>query len=106
MSKPDHAAVLVIGAGASGAILSLVLAERGLKPVCLDQGGWTLPADHPHYAKDFVWQRRCWSPEPNVRRADADYARWMPSQSHALMCGRRRRVHQRVRGVVAALSPQ
>lgn len=85
MSAPDHADVLVIGAGASGVILSLVLAERGLRVVCLDQGGWTMPADHPHYSGDFQWQRENrWNPEPNIRRADADYP-VETTQSHALM---------------------
>jgi choline dehydrogenase-like flavoprotein len=85
MSQPDHADVLVIGAGASGVILSLVLAERGLKVICLDQGGWTMPADHPHYSGDFQWQRENrWNPEPSVRRADADYP-VETTLSHALM---------------------
>jgi len=85
MSAPNHADILVIGAGASGAIISLVLAERGLKVVCLDQGGWTPPADHPHYAPDFQWQRQKeWNPEPATRRAAADYP-VQSSHSHALM---------------------
>ena len=48
MRKPDPVDVLVIGAGASGAVSSLVLAQAGLRVVCLDQGGWTEPAQHPH----------------------------------------------------------
>ena len=44
-----------------------------------------MPADHPHYSKDFVWQRQNrWSPEPNIRQADADYP-VDTKQSHALM---------------------
>ena len=85
MSKHDHADVLIIGAGASGALTSLTLAQRGLKVVCLDQGGWTLPADHPHYARDFQWQRQNrWNPEPSVRRGASDYP-IEGQQSHALM---------------------
>ncbi len=85
MSRPDHADVLVIGAGASGAIHSLVLAEAGLKTVCLDQGGWTDPAQHPHYSRDFQYQRQNrWSPEPTVRRGPDDYP-IEGGQSHALM---------------------
>ena len=30
----------------------------GLKVVCLDQGGWTMPEDHPHFAADWEWQRQ------------------------------------------------
>ncbi len=85
MSKSDHADVLIIGAGASGVLLSLVLAESGLKVVCLDQGGWTMPADHPHYSPDFQWQRQNrWSAEPNIRKAEADYP-VETHQSRALM---------------------
>jgi 2-methyl-1,2-propanediol dehydrogenase len=85
MSKPDHADVLVIGAGASGAICSLVLAEAGLRVVCLDQGGWTEPTDHPHYSEDFQYQRENrWNPEATARRAPADYP-VEGDQSHALM---------------------
>jgi 2-methyl-1,2-propanediol dehydrogenase len=85
MRKPDHADVLVIGAGASGAINSLVLAQAGLRVVCLDQGGWTPPADHPHYSDDFVYQRQNrWNPEPSVRRGADDYP-VEGNQSHALM---------------------
>src|SRR5689334_16265021 len=69
-----HADVLVIGSGASGAIASLVLGEAGLKVVCLEQGGWTEPADHPHFSPDWEWQRvRQWSPNGNIRRDAADY---------------------------------
>jgi 2-methyl-1,2-propanediol dehydrogenase len=85
MSEPEHADVLVIGAGASGAIHSLVLAAAGLKTVCLDQGGWTDPAHHPHYSRDFQYQRQNrWSPEPTVRRGPDDYP-VEGGQSHALM---------------------
>ena len=85
MSKSDHADVLVIGAGASGAINSLVLAQAGLRVVCLDQGGWTEPAQHPHFSDDFVYQRQNrWNPEPSVRRGPDDYP-VQGGQSHALM---------------------
>ena len=74
MSKPEHADVLVIGAGASGAIQSLVLAQAGLSVVCLDQGGWTAPDQYPHYSEDFQYQRENrWNPEPVIRRGYGDY---------------------------------
>jgi 2-methyl-1,2-propanediol dehydrogenase len=85
MSKPDHADVLVIGAGASGAIHSFVLASLGLSVVCLDQGGWTEPGQHPHYSQDFQYQRQNrWNPEPSVRKGSDDYP-VQGGQSHALM---------------------
>ncbi len=89
MSKPDHAPdhvdVLVIGAGASGVINSLVLAKAGCRVVCLDQGGWTEPARHPHFGADFVYRRQNdWNPEPAVRKGADDYP-VEGGQSHALM---------------------
>ena len=55
--RKKPAEVLVIGSGASGAIASMVLGEAGLRVVCLEQGGWTLPDDHPHMSQDWEWQR-------------------------------------------------
>ena len=72
----DHprADVVVVGSGASGAIASLVLGQAGLKVVCLEQGEWTEPADHPHFSPDWEWQRvRQWHPNGNVRRGPHDY---------------------------------
>jgi choline dehydrogenase-like flavoprotein len=74
MNKPDPIDVLVIGAGASGALVSLVLAGRGVRVACLDQGGWVAPAEHPHYSPDYQWQRQNrWAYEPTVRRRPEDY---------------------------------
>ena len=50
--------VLIIGAGATGALAALVLARAGLEVVCLEQGGWVEPEDHPHYSADWEWQRQ------------------------------------------------
>jgi 2-methyl-1,2-propanediol dehydrogenase len=73
-ARPEHADVLVIGSGASGALASLVLGQAGLKVVCLEQGGWTAPEDHPHFAADWEWQRQiAWNPNNNNRRATADF---------------------------------
>ena len=55
--RHDPVDVLVIGSGMGGAVASRVLAEAGLKVVCLEQGGWTRPEDHPHYSPDWEWQR-------------------------------------------------
>ncbi len=70
----DPVDVLVIGSGASGSIISLVLAEAGLRVVCLEQGGWTLPSDHPHHDTDWEWQRQHrWHPNANLRHGSDDY---------------------------------
>ena len=66
--------MLVIGSGASGAIASLVLGQAGLQVVCLEQGGWTLPDDHPHMSQDWEWQRqKRWHPNNNIRRGRDDF---------------------------------
>ena len=56
-SNPRHhesADVLIIGSGMSGAIASRVLAEAGLRIVCLEQGDWTKPESRPHDKPDWV----------------------------------------------------
>lgn len=80
-----RADVLVIGAGPSGAIVSLVLAEAGKKVVCLEQGGWTRGEDHPHADPDWEWRRFAdWAPDPNVRGRADDYP-VDTDDEHALM---------------------
>ncbi len=70
----EHADVLVVGAGAGGAVAALRLARAGVRVVCLEQGGWTEPADYP--GTDPTWELQAggrWSPSPAVRQAPADY---------------------------------
>jgi 2-methyl-1,2-propanediol dehydrogenase len=70
----DAADVLVIGAGAAGAVMSTVLAEAGLNVVCLEQGPWWRPEDHPHHRADWEWQRASsWSTAVNTRQLANDY---------------------------------
>ena len=72
--RKEPADVLVIGSGASGAIASLVLGQAGLRVVCLEQGGWTLPEDHPHMSQDWEWQRqKRWHPNNNIRQGRDDF---------------------------------
>ena len=71
---PQPVDVLVIGSGASGAALSLRLAEHGASVLCLEQGDWVdrkrLPKNHVDWE---VRGRRFWAANPNVRRWPADY---------------------------------
>jgi choline dehydrogenase-like flavoprotein len=70
----DPADILVIGAGASGAAFGWSVAGTGARVVCLEQGGWTDPADYPSTGRD--WEARQLGEyhfSPNERRNAADY---------------------------------
>lgn len=72
--RHDPVDVLVIGSGMGGAIASKVLAEAGLKVVCLEQGDWTRPESRPHAQPDWEWRRATsFSTSPNMRRFNEDY---------------------------------
>jgi choline dehydrogenase-like flavoprotein len=82
----DKADVLIIGSGATGAIAAMVLGEAGLRVVCLEQGGWVEPRDHPHYSPDWQWQRRSrWSADVNVRQRNPDDFPVRSNSSQVLM---------------------
>jgi 2-methyl-1,2-propanediol dehydrogenase len=73
--RKEPADVLIIGAGATGAIASLVLGQAGLKVVCLEQGGWVEAKDQIHLRPDWQWQRRTrWHADVNVRSNPDDFA--------------------------------
>jgi choline dehydrogenase-like flavoprotein len=47
VSGPQPVDVLVIGSGMAGAAISWRLSTRGVRVVCLEQGPWVLPGEHP-----------------------------------------------------------
>src|SRR6266404_3410093 len=76
MSKAvDRADVLVIGAGAAGGALTKALADKGVRVVCLEQGGWRHPSDFPSSGLDYEgqMQRPKFSFSPNERKRPEDY---------------------------------
>ena len=74
MSAPSPTDVLIIGSGAAGAALAYRLSEGGARVVCLEQGPWVLPAEHPHYSNEWEFElQRRWGRSPGVRQAAADY---------------------------------
>ncbi len=73
-TKHDPVDVVVVGAGPGGAISSLVLARKGLRVVCLEQGPWFGPDQRPHDKANWEWRRLTdWSTAPNVRNQPHDY---------------------------------
>ncbi len=64
--------VLIIGAGASAAAFAWSLAGTRMNILCLEQGDWVDHARYPATGSDWE-SRRDYNPDPNVRRAAADY---------------------------------
>ena len=66
--------VLIIGAGASGAVMAWSLAETKMKILCLEQGDWVKPTEFPTNGRD--WEARRYGDfdiSPNRRGRDTDY---------------------------------
>ena len=49
----EHSDVVIIGSGPGGVIPATVLARKGIKVVCLEQGSWFPPTARPHYGRDW-----------------------------------------------------
>ena len=74
MSAYDETDVLIIGAGPGGAGVAKKLAAAGMRVVCLEQGPWVTPAEHPHYHNEWeIEKQRGWAYDPNVRQLPEDY---------------------------------
>ena len=70
----DHADVVIVGSGPGGVIPATVLARKGIRVVCLEQGSWFPPAERPHHGRDWEWRRATdWSIAVNVRAHPHDY---------------------------------
>lgn len=70
----DETDVLVIGSGPGGAGVTKKLAAAGMRVVCLEQGPWVHPSEHPHYHKEWeIEKQRGWAYDPNVRKLPEDY---------------------------------
>jgi choline dehydrogenase-like flavoprotein len=70
----EPADVLIIGAGASGGVVGLRLAQAGFKVVCLEQGEWLDRADYPGNKLDWELKaRKDWATSPNIRGLAQDY---------------------------------
>ena len=70
----DRVDVLIIGAGASGAVVASSLAETRMKILCLEQGDWIKPTEFPANGRD--WEARRYADfdlSPNRRARDTDY---------------------------------
>ncbi|KRE76010.1 GMC family oxidoreductase [Arthrobacter sp. Soil762] len=74
MTRSNETDVLVIGAGAGGAAVSKRLSDDGIKVICLEQGDWLHPLDHPHLYDGWELERiRSWDWHSNVRQFPEDY---------------------------------
>jgi choline dehydrogenase-like flavoprotein len=70
----EPADVLIIGAGATGGVVALRLAEAGFRVVCLEQGDWHDRSEYRGAELDWeLTMRKQWATSPNVRGQPQDY---------------------------------
>src|ERR1700677_1879478 len=71
-----NASVLIIGAGASGAVVALRLAQAGVDVLCLEQGSWPDRSSYRGSEVDFeLSSGKHGSPDPTIRnrKGPGDY---------------------------------
>lgn len=74
MGNHDETDVLIIGSGPGGAGVARKLAAAGMRVICLEQGPWVKPSEHPHYHDEWeIEKQRGWAFDPNVRQLPEDY---------------------------------
>ena len=72
--RPDRADVVIVGAGASGAVAARRLAAAGCSVVCLEQGDWVERSEFR--GREVDWELsglERWHASPNVRQRPEDY---------------------------------
>jgi choline dehydrogenase-like flavoprotein len=70
----EPADVLIVGAGATGGVVALRLAEAGFRVVCLEQGDWHDRSEYRGAELDWeLTMRKQWSTSPNIRGLPEDY---------------------------------
>jgi choline dehydrogenase-like flavoprotein len=74
VKSSEVADVVIVGAGASGAVAASHLAAAGWRVVCLEQGDWLNASDYPGDKREWelVSETR-WSADPNTRGLREDY---------------------------------
>lgn len=81
LTRAHDADVVIVGAGAAGAVAARELIAAGLHVVCLEQGDW--PDRNAFRGASNDWElssRGRWSADPRIRNAPADYQIELPSE--------------------------
>lgn len=74
LTRAEDADVVIVGAGAAGAVAATELIAAGLNVVCLEQGEW--PDRNAFRGASDDWElssRGRWSTDPRIRNAIGDY---------------------------------